>query len=190
MTALILFELVLSRRGTKPMIDLRLFRNHTFALSFGMMFILGVGLYGTTILIPQLLQSLLGYTATDAGVPFLGGVATLVTMPLIAFLIARVNARYLLAFGFFITAIALFHMMSIHLDMKRRLGRAAALFTGFWSGSPVHSNFRHFLMKGSAWNRMEMLRVLRISPGMWVDRSAQHSLRPYLPDSRKSIRAI
>ena len=119
MIALILWELVLSRRGVKPMIDLHLFRNRTFALSFGMMFVLGVGLYGTTILIPQLLQSLLGYSATDAGIALsLGGVATLVTMPVVASLIARVDARYLLAFGFFITAIALFHMMAINLDMS------------------------------------------------------------------------
>ena len=117
--ALIVWELMLARQGRKPIIDLRLFANRTFALWFAMMFVLGIALYGTTILIPQLLQSLMGYTATDAGIALsLGGVATLLTMPLVGLLIARVDARYLLAFGFFITAVVLFHMTSLNLQMS------------------------------------------------------------------------
>ena len=119
LAALILWELRQIRKGQKPVIELRLFRSRTFALSFVMMFILGIALYGTTILIPQLLQTLMGYTATNAGKTLsLGGIATLICMPIVGILIAKVDARYLLAFGFAITSVALFHMTTIHLTMS------------------------------------------------------------------------
>ena len=102
--ALIVWELWQIRKGHKPVIELRLFRSRTFALSFLMMFILGIALYGTTILIPQMLQTIMGYTATNAGKTLsLGGIATLICMPIVGILIAKVDARYLLAFGFAIT---------------------------------------------------------------------------------------
>jgi DHA2 family multidrug resistance protein len=117
--ALILWELWQIRKGHKPVIELRLFRSRTFALSFLMMFILGIALYGTTILIPQMLQTLMGYTATNAGKTLsLGGIATLICMPIVGILITRIDARYLLAFGFGITSLALFHMTTIHLSMS------------------------------------------------------------------------
>jgi MFS transporter, DHA2 family, multidrug resistance protein len=117
--ALIVWELWQIRKGHKPIIELRLFRSRTFALSFVMMFILGIALYGTTILIPQMLQTLMGYTATNAGKTLsLGGIATLICMPIVGILIAKVDARYLLAFGFAITSVALFHMTTIHLSMS------------------------------------------------------------------------
>jgi DHA2 family multidrug resistance protein len=126
MICLVLWELWQTKRGGKPVIDLSLFRNSTFALSFGLMFVLGIVLYGTTLLIPQFLQALLGYTATTAGEALsLGGVATLICMPLVGFLISKVDARYLLAFGFSISGIALFHMTHINLQMT--LGYTAQL---------------------------------------------------------------
>ena len=117
--ALILWELWQIRKGHKPVIELRLFRSRTFTLSFLMMFVLGIALYGTTILIPQMLQTIMGYTATNAGKTLsLGGIATLICMPIVGILIAKVDARYLLAFGFAITSVALFHMTTIHLSMS------------------------------------------------------------------------
>jgi DHA2 family multidrug resistance protein len=119
MISLIAWELWQLRRGDKPIIDLRLFQRRTFSLSFGMMFVLGIALYGTTVLIPQLLQSLMGYTATNAGLALsLGGLATILCMPIVGILISKVDPRYLLAFGFFITAVALFHMTHISLEMS------------------------------------------------------------------------
>ena len=117
--SLIAWELWQVRRGQKPIIDLRLYQNRTFTLSFCMMFVLGVALYGTTVLIPQLLQTLMGYTATSAGMTLsLGGLATIMCMPVVGILIGKVDPRYLLAFGFTITAIALFHMTHISLEMS------------------------------------------------------------------------
>jgi DHA2 family multidrug resistance protein len=119
MIGLLAWELLQIRRGLKPIIDLRLFQRRTFALSFSMMFVLGVALYGTTVLIPQLLQSLMGYTATSAGRTLsLGGLATIMCMPVVGILISKVDPRYLLAFGFLITAVALNHMSHLSLEMS------------------------------------------------------------------------
>ena len=117
--ALITWELLQVHRKRKPIIDLRLFKGRTFSLSFGMMFVLGIALYGTTVLIPQLLQTLMGYTATKAGETLsMGGVATLIFMPVVGILIGKVDARYLLSFGFLVTALALFHMTTMNLQMS------------------------------------------------------------------------
>ena len=124
--ALLLWEWLQSRRGQKPVVDLSLYKNSTFSLSFGLMFVLGIVLYGTTLLIPQLLQSLMGYSATAAGQTLsLGGLATLLCMPFVGFLITKIDARYLLAFGFAATGVALFHMT--HLDLAMSSGYAAQL---------------------------------------------------------------
>ena len=117
--SLVGWELLQIKRRRKPIIDLRLFKGRTFSLSFGMMFVLGIALYGTTVLIPQLLQTLMGYTATKAGETLsMGGLATLMFMPVVGFLIGKVDPRYLLSFGFVITGLALFHMTSMDLQMS------------------------------------------------------------------------
>jgi DHA2 family multidrug resistance protein len=51
----------------RPILNLTLFKRRQFAISFMLMFVLGFSLYGTTVLIPQFVQTLLGYTAELAG---------------------------------------------------------------------------------------------------------------------------
>jgi DHA2 family multidrug resistance protein len=129
MVTLILWELFQAQRGNKPIIDLSLFGKRNFALSFMMMFVLGIALYGTTILIPQFLQSLMGYPATNAGMTLsLGGLATIIMMPVVGILITKVDPRYLLAFGFTITAAALFHMRDINLQMTSSYAASLRFF--------------------------------------------------------------
>ena len=53
--------------GNRPILNLTLFKRKTFAIPFVLMFVLGFSLYGTTVLIPQFVQTLLGYTAELAG---------------------------------------------------------------------------------------------------------------------------
>ncbi len=64
---LLLWEIWQIRKGHKPILDLTLFRNRTFAVSFILMFVLGFTLFGTTVLIPQFTQTLLGTTDGRAG---------------------------------------------------------------------------------------------------------------------------
>lgn len=101
-----------------PIIDLSLFRNRTFAISFLMMFMIGFALFGTTVLIPQLLQNLMGYTAEAAGMVLSpGGLTVLVMMPVVGILVSKRDPRHLAAFGFLVTALSLFYMTTMNLQM-------------------------------------------------------------------------
>jgi DHA2 family multidrug resistance protein len=93
----------------------------------GFTFALGVVLYGTTVLIPQFLQYLLGYSAVKAGEALSGGgLAMMVMMPVAGILITRVDPRYMMVCGFGMTALSLFHMAT-HLTMEINFGTAAML---------------------------------------------------------------
>ncbi len=54
-------------REPDPVIDLRLLKNRNFAIANVFYFVFGFGLFGTTTMIPQMLQTLYGYRAIDAG---------------------------------------------------------------------------------------------------------------------------
>ncbi len=117
MVTLIVWELRQIRVGHKPILDLTLFRNRNFAISFLLMFVLGFCLFGSTVLIPQFVQSLLGYTAERAGMVISpGGFGIILLMPLVGFLVGKVDARYLVAFGFTSCSLALFNMLNLTLD--------------------------------------------------------------------------
>jgi len=108
-------------RHKYPIVNLRLFRIRTFAMSNFLMFLLGIVLFGTTVLIPLYLQSLMGYTAQKAGeVLSPGAVVIIFLMPLVGWLVAKVDARYLIAFGFLTTALALLHMTNLYLGIDFR----------------------------------------------------------------------
>ena len=73
-----------------PIIDLSVFRYRTYAIGTFLMTGVGFVLYGSTVLLPLLMQVLLGYTATHAGVTNLPrGLASFLAMPFVGFLVAR-----------------------------------------------------------------------------------------------------
>ncbi len=79
-----------------PVIDLRLLKDRNFLISTLSMFMLGVVLYGTTVLLPIFLQTLLGYNATLSGLVLSpGGIAVMVMMPIVGVLIGKIQARWL-----------------------------------------------------------------------------------------------
>jgi DHA2 family multidrug resistance protein len=99
----------------------RLIERRTFAIPFVFMFVLGFMFYSTLVLIPQYAQTLLGYSAVLAGeVISPGGFALLLTMPLVGFLITKVDARWLMCVGFFTlsTAMALMHTISLESSFR------------------------------------------------------------------------
>src|SRR5436853_1981099 len=101
-----------------PVVDVRMFRNRNFAISFVMMIMLGFALFGSTVLIPQYLQTLIGYTAERAGMALSpGGLTVMMLMPLVGFLVSRYDARWLIAIGFLACSTALFHMIEINLSI-------------------------------------------------------------------------
>ncbi|HEY1500523.1 MAG TPA: DHA2 family efflux MFS transporter permease subunit [Acidobacteriaceae bacterium] len=111
---LILWEIAQIRRGRRPILDLTMFRNRNFSISWLLMFVLGFALFGTTVLIPLFVQQLMGYTAEQAGLVISpGGVAILFLMPLVGFLVGRVDNRYLIAIGFATLSAALYALHTI-----------------------------------------------------------------------------
>jgi DHA2 family multidrug resistance protein len=105
-------------RQAHPVINLRLFASRNFSVTCTLMLVLGAALYGSIVLIPQFLQLLLGYTAQDAGeVLSLGGLAIIFLMPLVGALVSRVDARYLITFGFVVSGVSLVSMSHIYLGI-------------------------------------------------------------------------
>jgi len=119
LATLILWEIRQIRQKRRPILDLTLFKNRTFGISFLLMFVLGFALFGTTVLIPQFTQTLLGYTAERAGLAISpGGFTVMLMMPLVGFLVGRVDPRYLIAYGFASTAAALAYMHTLTLGVS------------------------------------------------------------------------
>ena len=107
LVAFVVWEL----RRADPIVDLKLLADRNFAVGNLLMFVLGFGLLATTALLPLFVQTLLGYTATDAGLVLSpGGFALMLTMPLVGALSGKIDARLLIAFGFAGTAAALYAM--------------------------------------------------------------------------------
>ena len=102
-----------------PIMDLRLFRFSNFAFANLLMFMLGFVLLGSTLLIPQFVQSALGYTSTLAGLVISpGGFAIVLMMPVVGFLSNKLEARWLIAFGLVVVSASMFHLASFNLDVS------------------------------------------------------------------------
>ena len=88
--ASLIFLVIWEWRNKDPIIDLHLFRDRTFGVSNLLMFMLGFALLGSTLLLPLFSQTLLGYTAQQAGLALMpGGFAIILLLPLVGFLLSR-----------------------------------------------------------------------------------------------------
>jgi len=106
-----------------------------FASCSLMMFVLGIVLFSSTVLLPQLLQTLMGYTAETAGMVLSGAaILLLFLMPVVGRLSARFQARYLLAFGWITLAMAMY-LTCKRIDLLISF-RAAALLR-VWQYLPI-----------------------------------------------------
>ncbi len=93
-----------------PIIDVHMFRSFNFASTSLMMFMLGIMLFSSLVLMPQFLQTLLGYTSELAGLALsAGGVVLLIEMPIMGQLTTKIQARRLIAFGWLALSIAMFY---------------------------------------------------------------------------------
>jgi DHA2 family multidrug resistance protein len=93
-----------------PIVDVRLFKSFNFASSNLMMFTLGIMLFSSLVLMPQFLQTLMGYTSELAGLALsAGGLTLLFEMPITGQLTTKVQARYVIAFGWLCLALAMFY---------------------------------------------------------------------------------
>jgi len=109
-TALLLFVIV-ELFSEHPVVDLRIFKNRSFSTGNVVMFFTFFSLFASIVLLPIFLQSLMGYTATLAGLVLgPGGVATLIAMPMAGRLVTKVNPKGLLALGLLICSYSTYLM--------------------------------------------------------------------------------
>nr|WP_277346316.1 DHA2 family efflux MFS transporter permease subunit [Solimonas marina] len=107
-------------RHPHPIINLRLLANRNFAIANVLIFNVGVVLLGATLLLPQFMQTLLNYSALDAGIVLSpAAIATIIMMPIAGRLSDRIDARILCSFGFFSIAVAMFAMTHVSLDISQ-----------------------------------------------------------------------
>ena len=103
-----------------PIMNIRLFKYKNFAICCLLMMLVGGVLNASTVLQPQFMQSLLGYTATIAGEALTGGgIALVIVMPLAGIATGRFPARNLAAIGFAFFAAAFFwNSITINLGLS------------------------------------------------------------------------
>ena len=113
LAAFVVYEL----RVHEPVVNLRVFTNRSYSTGVFLMAMLGVGLYGTTVLIPLVLQTLLGYPALQAGIAMAPrGLGSFIAMPMVGLLIAKVDPRKLLTIGMCVCALTLYQFSQLNLQ--------------------------------------------------------------------------
>jgi MFS transporter, DHA2 family, multidrug resistance protein len=106
-------------RHPDPIVDLKLLKNRNFGTAVGFQFILGSVLFSTTVLIPQFLQGLMGYTAERSGMALSAGALVLmVMMPVAGKLVSIMDARLMVSLGFLATSLGLYNMTRLDLNVS------------------------------------------------------------------------
>ena len=112
--AVIFWEL----RHKDPVVNFRLLRDRNLGLSCLIMLLFGGSLYGSTVLLPLFMQTLLGYTSLTSGLALSpGGIVTLFLMPIIGILVSRTDQRRMIAFGILVIAGSIFEMGRMYLQI-------------------------------------------------------------------------
>ena len=104
-----------------PVVEIRLLGERNFAIANIFYFLFGFTLFGSTVLIPQMLESLFGYTATNAGLVLAPGALVIVVLaPVIVRILPKVGVKPLIFVGYTIFAIAMWRYSSIDLHTDYR----------------------------------------------------------------------
>jgi len=113
LTALIIHELTTD----DPIVDLRVFKARSYAVGVFLMTVLGFVLYGSLVLLPIMLQTLLGYPALQAGIAMAPrGVGAFFMMPITGLMTGRFDARKLLTVGLLIGGGTLIWLAQLNLQ--------------------------------------------------------------------------
>ena len=124
-----------SLTATRPLVNLRVFANRSYASATVLMFLLGFGLYGSFTMLPLFAQNLLGYTATWAGLVISpGGFASLLAMVIVGKLIGKVDTRLLVLIGALLNLIAIWLLQSVYLGIDFSYVTISRLVQGFGLG--------------------------------------------------------
>jgi DHA2 family multidrug resistance protein len=122
-------------RHKEPIVDVRLFKMFNFASCNVMMFVLGAVLFSSTVLLPQFLQTLMGYTAQAAGMVIsMAAILLVFLLPIVGRIAGYIQARYILAFGWITLAMAMYYSCT-HIDLL--ISFQAAAWMRIWQYLPV-----------------------------------------------------
>ncbi len=100
-----------------PVVRLHVFRIRTYSTGVFLMTTMGFVLYGSMVLLPIFLQTLLGYPATEAGLAMLPrGLGAFLAMPLVGVLMSKLEPRKLLTFGIVVASYSLWMLSKINLS--------------------------------------------------------------------------
>jgi DHA2 family multidrug resistance protein len=105
-------------RHDQPILDLRVFRDRSFATGNLVMFLAFFAFFGSIVLLPLYLQTLLGYSAYLAGwVLGPAGAIAILALPIVGRLTERVDARLLLVVGLLVSAYSVYYMSGFNLQV-------------------------------------------------------------------------
>jgi DHA2 family multidrug resistance protein len=114
-SSLILFVIV-EFSTENPIVNLRTFRNISFSSGNLIMFFAFFNLFGSIVLLPIYLETLMGYTAFLSGLALgPGGIATMMAMPIAGNLVNRINPKAIIAFGIAVAAYSVYLMSKFSL---------------------------------------------------------------------------
>ncbi len=101
----------------EPVVDLRVFKERTYSTGVFLMTTLGFVLYGSLVLLPIMLQTLLGYPALQAGIAMAPrGIGSFIGMPLIGVLTGKIDSRKLVAVGLIVGGLTLIWLGELNLS--------------------------------------------------------------------------
>ena len=121
-------------RVPDPVVELGLLRERNFAFANIFYFLFGFVLFGSTTMIPEILQSLYGYTATDAGLVLGPGAAVITVLaPMVAILTqkGKVKPRWLIAFSFAVVSLSMLYYSTFTLQTNYTHYALARALQGF-----------------------------------------------------------
>jgi DHA2 family multidrug resistance protein len=148
-----------------PIVDLRMLKDRNFALATFTMFMMGFVLYGSTVLLPLLLQTLLGYTALLSGLVLSpGSLAVLIALPIVGRLTQSVESRWLIIIGLAITGFSLLHMAHFNLQIDFRTAVMAWAYSRLGMAflfTPVNVMAFYFIPKEKMNNATGLINLAR-----------------------------
>ncbi len=108
-----------------PVVNLRVLKERTFSAGIVLITVVGFVLYGSMVLLPLWLQTLLGYPAVQAGLTLAPrGIGSFIAMPIVGLLVSKLDPRKIIIAGLITTSFTLFQFS--------RLNMAAGYWDFFW----------------------------------------------------------
>jgi MFS transporter, DHA2 family, multidrug resistance protein len=157
--------LVREFRHDKPLVDLRVFKHRNFTIGCLLIGLFGAAIYGLVTLLPLFYQELMGYTALAAGWAVSPrGIGAIMAMPMIGYLTAKIDNRWLIAFGFTLFAISSIWFGEVNLAISQWTFLWAIIISGFGSGCvfvPLSTTTMAFLKNEEIGNASGLYNLLR-----------------------------